>query len=221
MMDLSIDPALKAKWPATRLGVIQYTAQVTPSIDALWSYIGATTIPAILRRLDAAPLAEFDNLRQSRAAYRAFGKDPTRHRISSEALIRRIRKDRALYRVNSAVDTGNLVSLESGFSVGCYDADSIHGPVVLRIGRGSEHYDGIGKGAVNIADAPVLADAVSAFGGATSDSARTMVTSGTRCVLTVIYSFSENKDLEIYLQKAGEWLARFANAHITAQGVIA
>ena len=58
---------------------------------------------------------EIPNIKESRAAYKAFGKDPSRYRVSSEALIRRIGQGKGLYEVNTVVDVNNLISIESGF----------------------------------------------------------------------------------------------------------
>src|SRR5579859_3935941 len=57
----------------------------------------------------------------ARALYRRFGDDPTRHRPSSEALLRRVRRGDPLPRVNSLVDVANVVSLRLQVPVGLYD----------------------------------------------------------------------------------------------------
>lgn len=57
----------------------------------------------------------------NRRAFKSFGIDPGRTRISSEALYRRVRQGKDLYQVNAVVDANNLVSLASGFSLGSYD----------------------------------------------------------------------------------------------------
>ena len=79
-------------------------------------------------------------MKESRAAYKAFGKDPSRYRVSSEALIRRIGQGKGLYEVNTVVDVNNLISIESGFSVGSYDVSQISEELVFRIGQKGETY---------------------------------------------------------------------------------
>ena len=74
-------------------------------------------------------------MKESRAAYKAFGKDPSRYRVSSEALIRRIGQGKGLYEVNTVVDVNSLISIESGFSVGSYDVSQISDELVFRIGQ--------------------------------------------------------------------------------------
>ena len=55
-------------------------------------------------------LAQIPNLDESRKAYKAFGKDPGRFRVSSEALYRRVRQGKDLYRINTVVDANNHVA---------------------------------------------------------------------------------------------------------------
>ena len=157
-------------------------------------------------------MTEIPNIRESRAAYRAFGKDPSRYRVSSEALIRRIGQGKGLYQVNTVVDVNNLISIQSGFSVGSYDTAHIGEELTFRIGREGETYKGIGKDQVNIEHLPVLADEAGAIGSSTSDSERAMITEEAQEVLTLIYSFSPGGDLEKALEYGKEYLEKYAGA---------
>src|SRR5207237_3024125 len=82
----------------------------------------------------------------ARDLYRRTGEDPTKLRPSSEALLRRVLRGEALYRINSLVDTCNLCSLEFLLPIGLYDADRIQGTVTVRLGAQGEGYDSLGKG---------------------------------------------------------------------------
>jgi len=89
-------------------------------------------------------IGEVEGIDAARRLYRAFGVDPTRHRPSSEALMRRARKGQSIYRLNEVVDVGNWVSLEWLLPLGLYDRDRIVGDVaVVRVGRAGEEYEGI------------------------------------------------------------------------------
>lgn len=123
-----------------------------------------------------------------RAMYKRVGLDPTKVRPSSEALLRRVRRGEELPSINSLVDIINWCSLETQLPYGLYDLDRTRGAVTLRLGRPGEQYDGIRKAAVHLAGRLTLADAVGPFGNPTSDSARTMVTTGTIRVLVVIFA---------------------------------
>jgi len=125
---------------------------------------------------------------EARDLYKALGLDPTKTRPSSEALLRRVLKGEALYRINTLVDAMNLCSLRAQLPFGLYDLDRVEPPVVLRKGAAGESYEGIRKAAVNVDGRPVLADARGAFGNPTSDSARTMVTLQTRSALVTVYA---------------------------------
>ena len=123
-----------------------------------------------------------------RALYKALGLDPTKTRPSNEALLRRVLKGEALYRVNTLVDALNLCSLREQLPFGLYDLEQVAPPVWLRRGTAGEAYEGIRKAAVNVEGRPVLSDARGPFGNPTSDSARTMITTATRRALVVAYA---------------------------------
>ena len=188
--DLTIDREMKEKWNYLKKDVFKKTK------DAIFDY-GVNEIP---------------NVKESRAAYKAFGKDPSRYRVSSEALIRRIGQGKGLYEVNTVVDVNNLISIESGFSVGSYDTARIDDTLVFRVGRPGETYKGIGKEEINIEALPVLADKAGAIGSSTSDSERAMITEDAKEVLTLIYSFSDNQDLERALEYGKRYLEKYAGA---------
>ncbi len=206
---LSINAELKRLWPETRLGCLFYEADVRKDCPEIWKRMD-TLLPPLRTRLQTTQLADMPNLGEAHAAYKAFGKDPGRFRISSEALYRRVRQNKDLYRINSIVDCNNLVSLESGFSLGSYNLDALEGNPVFRLGKEGEIYAGIGKADMNLHRMPLLADRCGAFGSPTSDSTRAMITDSTRRMLTVIYSFSSLEELERTLALAKEYFSRFA-----------
>jgi DNA/RNA-binding domain of Phe-tRNA-synthetase-like protein len=123
-----------------------------------------------------------------RTMYKRVGLDPTKTRPSSEALLRRVRKGDTLPRINSMVDVCNWCSLEFQLPYGVYDANKIDGDVELRIGRAGEAYGGIRKDDVHVDGRITLADRLGPFGNPTSDSARTMVTTGTTSALLVVFA---------------------------------
>lgn len=124
----------------------------------------------------------------TRAMYKKVGLDPTKTRPSSEALLRRIRRGDPFPRINGVVDIINWTSVETQLSFGVYDLDKIHGDVTLRLGRDGEEYAGIRKDAVHVAGRLALVDDAGPFGNPTSDSARTMVTTGATRVLVVVFA---------------------------------
>jgi DNA/RNA-binding domain of Phe-tRNA-synthetase-like protein len=139
-------------------------------------------------RFGGGPSGDVPGAADARDLYKAVGLDPTKTRPSNEALLRRVLKGEALYRVNTLVDALNLASLRQQLPFGLYDADRLRPPVVLRRGRDGEGYEGIRKARVNVDGRPVLVDEEGAFGNPTSDSARAMITLETRRALVVAYA---------------------------------
>ena len=203
---------MKKLWPATRVGCLQYRVKVEKKNEELWEYLKKDIFRKTKDEIFDYGVNEIPNIKESRAAYRAFGKDPSRYRVSSEALIRRIGQGKGLYEVNTVVDVNNLISIESGFSAGSYDVEKLGDRLVFRIGKKGETYQGIGKDEVNIEALPVLSDEEGAIGSSTSDSRRAMITEDAREVLTLIYSFSDNQDLEKAMESGKKYLEAYAKA---------
>ena len=121
--------------------------------------------------------------------YKRVGIDPTKTRPSSEALLRRVRKGDDSCRASTRSWTSATgARSSSSLPYGLYDAAHIEGDVTLRLGCEGESYPGIRKDDVNVAGRMTLADANGPFGNPTSDSARTMVTTGTRRALLVVFA---------------------------------
>ena len=203
---------MKAVWPCTRVGCFQYKVNVEKKNENMWTYLKKDIFKKTKDAIFEYGVNDIPNVRESRLAYKAFGKDPSRYRVSSEALIRRIGQGKGLYEVNTVVDVNNLISIESGFSVGSYDTANIEDVLVFRTGKQGETYKGIGKENVNIENLPVLADEKGAIGSSTSDSERAMITENAKEVLTLIYSFSDNQDLEKALEYGKKYLEKYAGA---------
>ncbi len=209
---LTIDTTMKEVWPATRVGCFQYKVNVGKKNEDMWKYLKKDIFKKTKDLIFDYGVNDIPNIKESRLAYKAFGKDPSRYRVSSEALIRRIGQGKGLYEVNTVVDVNNLISIESGFSVGSYDAANIEDELIFRVGREGETYKGIGKDEIKIDSLPVLADSKGAIGSSTSDSERAMITEDAKEVLTLIYSFSDNRDLEKAMQYGKKYLEQYADA---------
>ncbi len=78
---------------------------------------------------------EVPGVEEARALYKSLGLDPTKTRPSNEALLRRVLKGEALYRVSTLVDALNLCSLREQLPFGLYDLGQVEGPVELQLGR--------------------------------------------------------------------------------------
>ena len=210
-MEVIIDKQLKEECNVN-LGCIFYKTNVIKTNKELWEYIEKEVINNVKEMFTLENLTEQINIKTSRKAYKALGKEPSRYRVSSEALIRRILQGKGLYRINNVVDTNNLISIETGYSVGSYDLENLHGNINFRIGNIGEKYQGIGKEMINIENLPVFADDFGAYGSPTSDSTRAMITEKSKDILTVLISFNGIEELEKSIDIAKKYLTKYANA---------
>ena len=209
-MKIEIGKQLFSVYSEIRLGVLRFQADVKEPDASFWEYMNNEVLTNVRKRIDGKEWNEISGIKGSRAAYKAFGRNPGRYRVSSEALLRRVRRGDELYRVNSVVDVNNLISVESGLSVGSYDLNNVHGTITLRKAEKGEGYTGIGKEFLDLENMIVLADDDGIFGCSMSDSTRTMVTKGTKDILTVIYCFENDIDLQTILNNAADEFRKFA-----------
>lgn len=131
----------------------------------------------------------------TRRVYKACGKDPSRYRPSSEALIRRVLQGKQLYQIDTLVDLINLASITYGYSIGGFDAGKFSGDTLsLGVGREGEPYEGIGRGMLNIAGLPVYRDAIGGVGTPTSDNERTKMGLATRRLVALVNGYDGNEE---------------------------
>ena len=219
MLDIKISNQLKSKWNNIAIGSLQADI-VVKSSDIL-----------LIEKLDSAcdnfasshiveDIAKLQVIADSRKAYKALGKDPARYRLSSEALLRRIVKEKGIYKINNIVDINNLISLSSYYSICAFDIFKLQPPIDFVIGTKEDEYYGIGRGLLNIENLPVFEDQVGKFGSPTSDSERVKIKNETTSISMNIISFSGISDLEFYLKELQDNLLQFADAKNIEQKVI-
>jgi DNA/RNA-binding domain of Phe-tRNA-synthetase-like protein len=174
------------------------------------------SIRELLRRTAGRAAADLPGVAETRSMFHRLGVDPTKSRPASEALLRRVLQGKGLPEIHPAVDVCNLASLEHQLPTGLYDRTKVKGPIVARLGRQNEHYEGIRKGVVNVSGRPMLADDDGAFGAPTADSARTQVTADTRSLLAVIYCPVDRPGdaLSAMLARVADLLARHCGATV-------
>lgn len=155
----------------------------------LWDEINALG-ERFRQTLTTQTLKELSGIAATRRVYRACGKDPSRYRPASEALIRRQLTGKSLYQIDTLVDLVNLASIAYGYSIGGFDADKFEGDTLtLGIGREGEPYEGIGRGMINIAGLPVYRDSKGGVGTPTSDNERTKITLQTTHLVVLINGY--------------------------------
>ena len=181
-------------WLVAEVGV----AAVDPALALALE--GAVTAAAM--RLEGSRAQDLPAVAATRQAYRALGKDPARYRPAAEALLRRVAQGKGLSQVDNVVAVNNLLSLETGFSIGTYDLVKLQPPLVFRRGRMGEAYEGIGRGSLNLDGLPVFADGLGPFGSPTSDSGRSMVQGETTRILMVLIGFAPVMAAAAHLARA-------------------
>lgn len=210
MKVISISEELKQNVPDIKLSCIECEVFLMETNDLLWDEIRKKT-EEISSTLKIEQISKIPAIAASRKAYKSCGKDPARYRLSAEALLRRVVKQKGLYQVNNVVDVLNLVSINTGFSIGGYDSDKIQGNISFGVGTAADPYEGIGRGRLNIEFLPTFRDDEGAFGTPTSDSERTAVTQETKRFLMVIIDFGGG-NLTSATKLAKEYLERFGYA---------
>ena len=165
----------------------------SPYCGELWQEIKALG-ERFRSELTTESLKDMTSIAATRRVYKACGKDPSRYRPASEALIRRMLQGKELYQRDTLVDLVNLASIAYGYSIGGFDADKFVGnTLTLGIGREGEPYEGIGRGLLNICGLPVYRDAEGGVGTPTSDNERTKMTLDTRHLVVLINGYDGNE----------------------------
>ena len=160
----------------------------------LWEEIHAIS-ERFRAELTTETLKDVSGIAATRRIYRACGKDPSRYRPASEALIRRILQGKKLYQIDTLVDLINLASIVYGYSIGGFDADKMVGEqLTLGIGKADEPYEGIRRGVINIEGLPVYRDEIGGVGTPTSDHERTKITAQTTHLLVLINGYDGKED---------------------------
>lgn len=188
-MKVIVSQEIERACPAFVGACVEAQVVNTPYNEALWQEIEAMG-ERYRQELTTESLKDMTSIAATRRVYKACGKDPSRYRPASEALIRRMLQGKQLYQRDTLVDLVNLASIAYGYSIGGFDADRFVGDTLtLGIGREGEPYEGIGRGMINIHGLPVYRDAEGGVGTPTSDHERTKMTIDTRHLVVLINGY--------------------------------
>lgn len=192
-MDIVVSNEIASVCPEFVGACVEARVVNTPYCEGLWQEINALG-EEYRARLTTESVKQMSGIAATRQVYRACGKDPSRYRPASEALIRRMLQGKELYQIDTLVDLINLASIRFGYSIGGFDADKFVGTTLtLGIGREGEPYEGIGRGMLNIAGLPVYRDAEGGVGTPTSDHERTKITLATTHLCVLINGYDGNR----------------------------
>ena len=207
-----IDERIKNVCPELQIGLIKARVDNVETSAELWAEIEREAA-AIVGKYELLEVNKRPAVAQTRALYRALGKDPNRYRVASEALCRRVIRGLGLYRIDTLVDLINLVSIKSGYPISGLDADKLVGDtLVMGVGEEGELYNGIGRGLLNISGMPVYRDEKGGVATPTSDEERTKITLDTCTLQMNINGFGEEMPMEEAVAWSVELLKRYASA---------
>lgn len=193
-MNVQVSKEIETICPCFVGACLEATVTNSPYCEPLWHEINELG-RHYQHTLTTETLKDMSGIAATRRVYRAFGKDPSRYRPASEALIRRILQGKELYQIDTLVDLINLASIAYGYSIGGFDADKFVGDTLtLGIGLENEPYEGIGRGMINIQGLPVYRDAQGGVGTPTSDNERTKIDGQTKHLLVLINGYDGIED---------------------------
>lgn len=213
-MQIIVSQEIENVCPGFVGAAVEAKVKNTPYSEPLWQEIHAMG-EKYRATLTTETLKQLSGIEATRRVYRACGKDPSRYRPASEALIRRMLQGKELYQIDTLVDLINLASIAYGYSIGGFDADKFVGDTLtLGIGREGEPYEGIGRGMLNIAGLPVYRDAVGGVGTPTSDNERTKIDLHTTHLLVLINGYDGR---EQQVRANAEYILSLAEKYCEAQ----
>ena len=212
-MNIVVSSEIQAVCPEFIGACVEANVSNSPYCQPLWDEIDAMG-NKYRSTLTTESLKQLSGIAATRRVYRACGKDPSRYRPASEALIRRQLTNKSLYQIDTLVDLTNLASIAYGYSIGGFDADKFHGDTLtLGIGRAGEPYEGISRGMINIEGLPVYRDAIGGVGTPTSDNERTKITLETTHLVILINGYDGNEaNVKANAEYIQELLRKYCNS---------
>ena len=212
-MNIVVSSEIQTVCPEFVGACVEAKVSNSPYCQPLWDEIDAMG-NKYRSILTTESLKQLSGIAATRRVYRACGKDPSRYRPASEALIRRQLTNKSLYQIDTLVDLTNLASIAYGYSIGGFDADKFHGDTLtLGIGRAGEPYEGISRGMINIEGLPVYRDAIGGVGTPTSDNERTKITLQTTHLVVLINGYDGNEaNVKANAEYIQELLRKYCNS---------
>ena len=193
-MEIIVEDKIETVCPSFVGACVEADVENSAYSEELWKLIDEQC-EKFRQTLTTDTVKDISAISATRRVYKACGKDPSRYRPSSEALIRRVLQGKQLYQIDTLVDLINLASITYGYSIGGFDAGKFSGDTLsLGVGREGEPYEGIGRGMLNIAGLPVYRDAIGGVGTPTSDNERTKMGLATRRLVALVNGYDGNEE---------------------------
>ena len=214
-MNIIVSEEIESVCPTFVGACVEANVVNTPYCQELWDEIHAHG-EKYKETLTTESLKEMSGIAATRKVYRACGKDPSRYRPASEALIRRMLQGKELYQRDTLVDLVNLASIAYGYSIGGFDADKFEGDTLtLGVGKAGEPYEGIGRGMINIEGLPVYRDKIGGVGTPTSDNERTKMNIDTTHLVVLINGYDGD---EQHVRENAEYIIQLLKKYCLSDG---
>lgn len=208
-MEITITDRIRKACPELILATITCVVKNSETNSEFWNEM-ETEIRSFSESYSLEEINKRPEIASTRRIYKTLGKDPNRYRPSAEALCRRIIRDIPIYKVSTLVDIINLVSIRSGYSIGGFDLDKIHGNIELGVGTSGDEFEAIGRGLLNVEGLPLYRDELGGIGTPTSDNERTKISDNTTRVLLILNGYIGKQRLEEAVNFAILLLAKYA-----------
>ena len=214
-MNIIVSEEIESVCPTFVGACVEANVVNTPYCQELWDEIHALG-EKYKETLTTESLKEMSGIAATRKVYRACGKDPSRYRPASEALIRRMLQGKELYQRDTLVDLVNLASIAYGYSIGGFDADKFEGDTLtLGVGKAGEPYEGIGRDMINIEGLPVYRDKIGGVGTPTSDNERTKMNIDTTHLVVLINGYDGD---EQHVRENAEYIIQLLKKYCQSDG---
>ena len=209
----------------SRIGVLVIkNARISPT-EFAFERVEKKIFTSIAEQRTVEALKDDKVLHSFRHLYWRFDMDPTKMRVASEALLRRIIKERNLWRINNAIDVLNLVSAETKLPISVWDAAKVKPPVAVRIAKKGEKFLRVGAREPVVCDGNelVIADKekILALGFATADCEQCKITVDTETVFVAIYATPAVSDAELLgiMKKVKKRIEEFVDGDVQRVGI--
>jgi DNA/RNA-binding domain of Phe-tRNA-synthetase-like protein len=143
-MFLKLDEKLSARVPGLEAKIVHLegvsVAKENPELEQYKDEVAER----IKTRWTVEELKDHPMIRAYRDFFWKLDIDPTKNRPAAEALIRRVLRERPLYKINTFVDAYNLVSMDTAIPIASFDNDILVGELYMREALEGEEFLGIG-----------------------------------------------------------------------------
>ncbi|HVN76232.1 MAG TPA: phenylalanine--tRNA ligase beta subunit-related protein [Thermoanaerobaculaceae bacterium] len=190
--------------------------EVRPGVQEALAAVRAAVAARARASHTAHALAEHPTAAAVRRLFRQAGCDPTRHRPSSEALLRRVLKGEELPAIHPLVDLNNCLSVELVVPACVMSCGAATPPFELRAGRPGESMLSM-RGPYELHGKPLLADSAGPFGTPITDSERVRVGPETTRTWLVAYLPAGTLDRQCAIVALSELLSAAPVAAILAE----